>query len=64
MVAMKHLRTYLQVGHTKNLAKVRLELQYDTCFGIGDFYVNALVFRHPMLDGDPVFPLGAERQRV
>ncbi len=47
----------MQIAHTKGLSQTRLELSYDTCFGIGKFFVNALVFRHPMLEGDPVYPV-------
>ena len=33
-------------------------MTYDTTFQLGDFYVLLLLFRHTLLDGSPVMPLG------
>lgn len=33
-------------------------MTYDTTFQLGDFYVSPLLFRHTLLDGSPVIPLG------
>ena len=33
-------------------------MTYDTTFQLGDFYVLPLLFRHTLLDGSPVMPLG------
>ena len=33
-------------------------MTYDTTFQLGDLYVSPLLFRHTLLDGSPVMPLG------
>ena len=37
--------------------EIVLQCSYDTTFNLGDFYLSVLVFCHPLLKNNPVFPL-------